>query len=79
MDCQPAVLQDQNSIHALRDRVIVRDDHQARPHLTIQFEHKIQYVLAVARVEIAGRFIGKHELGSSDQGTCHRGALPLAA
>ena len=56
--------------------MVVRNDDQARLQLLIQLQHQTQNVLAVARVEVAGRLIGQYELRSRNQRTCH--GCPLA-
>lgn len=37
--CQAAIFQDQDPVHALRNRVIVRDDDEACTELFIEFQH----------------------------------------
>ena len=59
--------------------MIVSDDDEAGPHLAVQFQHELEDVLAVARVEIARRLIGKYELRPRYEGARHGCALALAA
>ena len=39
---EAAVLEDEDAVHAIRDRVIVRHDNEAGPEFAIQFEHQLQ-------------------------------------
>ena len=76
---QDAVLEHQDAIHSLGNRMIVRHDHEAGLHLLIQLEHQLQHMFAVAGIQIARRLIGEYQLRSRDQRPCNRGALAFAA
>ena len=62
LQSQFAVFQDQHAIHSTRDRMIVRDDDEAGTQFLIELKHQLQYVFAVAHIEVTGRFISQHEL-----------------
>ena len=59
--------------------MVVSNDHETGAHLAIQFQHEIEHVLAVARIEIAGWLVRKDKLRPCDERARHGRTLPLAA
>ena len=59
--------------------VIVRDENQGRPATAVHLGHQLEDVSAVARVEVAGRLVGKQNGGVVGEGAGDRHALLLAA
>ena len=59
--------------------MIVGHDNETRAELPVEFEHQAQHVLAVARIQVAGRLIGQHQLRPGDERPRDRCTLALAA
>ena len=78
LEARLRAVEDQDAIHTVRDRVIVRDDDEAGLHLLVEFQHQLEHVFTVACIEVAGWLIGKHEPRPGDQSTRHGCALALA-
>lgn len=76
---QAPILEDENAIHTLGDRVIVGHDHQAGPQLPVELEHEAQHVFTVAGIEITGRLVGEYQLRPGDQSARDRSSLAFAA
>ena len=76
---QPPVFENQHSVHAFGDRLVVRHDDETRTQLLIQLEHELQDMFAVAGIEISRWLIGKYELRPCNQRPRDGGALAFAA
>jgi hypothetical protein len=64
---QATVQQDQDAIRSLGDLRIMRYQHHRLPVVIDQRTNQADYLLAVGRVQIAGRFIGE-----KDRRACHQ-------
>ena len=69
-----AVHQAQDTVGAVRDLGIVRDDYEARADAAIQLEHQLEYRFRRVPVEIAGRLVREHAGGPG-----HRRSMPTAS
>ncbi len=60
-------------------RGIVRDQHKRCAFAAVELQQKIEHVLAVGAVEIAGGLVGEHDGRPQNKGAGQRHALLLAA
>ena len=60
------------------DPVVMGRENEGGFVLLVHMPHQIDDVLTRDRVQVGGRFIGHHDLRSSDQSSCDGHALPLA-
>ena len=66
---QTPLLENHHPVHAFSNRMIVRDDDEARFEFTIEFEHQLKHVLTVTGIKITCRFIRQNEFGTGNQCT----------
>src|SRR6185436_3354808 len=74
-----AVAQGDGALAALRHGHVVRDDDDRRAEAGVQVADQRKNLLAGARVEVAGRFVGEQDRRIDRQRARDRDALPLAA
>src|SRR6185295_17015421 len=74
-----AVAQGDGALAALRHGHVVRDDDDRRAEAGVQVADQRENLLAGARVEVAGRFVGEQDRRIDRQRARDRDALPLAA
>ena len=55
----------------------MRHNDQARFELSIQLQHEIQHLLAIAGIEVTGRLICQHQSWTGYQRACDGGTLAL--
>src|SRR5829696_6216890 len=74
-----AVAKGDGALRALRDRHVVRDDHDRRSEAAVQVADERQDLFAGAGVEIAGGFVGEQDWRVDGQRASDGDALALAA
>ena len=68
-----------HSVHVGSEILIMRHNDEGLPQFLIQLTQQCLYGLTCGPIEISGRFIGKHDLGTVDQRSGNRNPLLLAS
>jgi len=76
---EPATIQDENAMHALGQRQIVRRDQGGYTAMPDKLEQLMKHVRRGTGIEISGRLVGEQKLGGVRQRPRDRRALLLPA